>query len=62
VPAGTAPPVVFRVAARSPARVRQNDPLGALDLRDGFVAVARNPGFLEFKRSRTVGPMFDTTA
>ncbi|WJY00069.1 DsbA family protein [Curtobacterium sp. 458] len=34
----------------------------ALDLWDGVVAVAKYPGFFELKRSRTVGPIFDTTA
>ncbi|XQJ09244.1 disulfide bond formation protein DsbA [Curtobacterium sp. L1-20] len=33
----------------------------ALDLWDGVVAAARYPGFFELKRSRTVGPIFDTT-
>lgn len=33
----------------------------ALDLWDGVVAAARYPGFFELKRSRTVGPVFDTT-
>lgn len=32
----------------------------ALDLWDGVVAVAKYPGFFELKRSRTVGPIFDT--
>ncbi|MFZ7088197.1 DsbA family protein [Curtobacterium sp. RRHDQ10] len=32
----------------------------ALDLWDGVVAAARYPGFFELKRSRTVGPLFDT--
>ncbi len=32
----------------------------ALDLWDGVVAAARYPGFFELKRSRTVGPIFDT--
>ncbi|WIE55374.1 DsbA family protein [Curtobacterium sp. MCBD17_003] len=32
----------------------------ALDLWDGIVAAARYPGFFELKRSRTVGPIFDT--
>jgi 2-hydroxychromene-2-carboxylate isomerase len=32
----------------------------ALDLWDGVVAAARYPGFFELKRSRTVGPVFDT--
>ena len=32
----------------------------ALDLWDGIVAAARYPGFFELKRSRTVGPVFDT--
>lgn len=32
----------------------------ALDLWDGVVAVAKVPGFFELKRSRTVGPIFDT--
>jgi len=34
----------------------------ALDLWDGVVAVAKVPGFFELKRSRTVGPIFDTVA
>ncbi|OII39103.1 disulfide bond formation protein DsbA [Curtobacterium sp. MMLR14_010] len=34
----------------------------ALDLWDGVVAVARYPGFFELKRSRDVGPIFDTAA
>ncbi|ROP74233.1 2-hydroxychromene-2-carboxylate isomerase [Curtobacterium sp. PhB115] len=33
----------------------------ALDLWDGVVGVAKYPGFFELKRSRTVGPVFDTT-
>ncbi|MCS0471156.1 disulfide bond formation protein DsbA [Curtobacterium flaccumfaciens pv. betae] len=33
----------------------------ALDLWDGVVAVAKVPAFFELKRSRTVGPIFDTT-
>jgi 2-hydroxychromene-2-carboxylate isomerase len=32
----------------------------ALDLWDGVVAAAKYPGFFELKRSRTVGPIFDT--
>ncbi|WP_228509447.1 disulfide bond formation protein DsbA [Curtobacterium sp. VKM Ac-2865] len=32
----------------------------ALDLWDGVVAAARYPGFFELKRSRDVGPIFDT--
>jgi hypothetical protein len=34
----------------------------ALDLWDGVVAAARYPGFFELKRSRDVGPIFDTAA
>ena len=49
-----------RVALFGPVITRVPDKQDALDLWDGFIKVARVPGFWEMKRTRTQAPEFGT--